>query len=192
MASGSELILGALLGASLAIPPGPMNAWIVGASSRSYRAGVATGLGAVTADGILGIAVFLLGRATDLHSVVRFVYVLGAGVMAYFTIRLLRGVGRPPVLASELRTYSQSLVLGLSNPYQILWWLTAGVGFVYVGGPLLLAGLFGAIVLWVLALPVAVRAGTRRSPRVERAVLVGSAAAMAVFAAYFVLLAALA
>ena len=189
MTATGELILGALLGVSLAVPPGPMNAWIVGASSRSYRAGVATGLGAVTADAILGIVVYTLGRVAHLESVVRFVYVLGAAALAYFTFRLLRGIRQPPVVTNEVGSYAPSLALGLSNPYQILWWLTAGIGFVYVGGPLLLVGLFGALVLWVFFLPAAVRTGTRRSPRVQRAVAFGSAAAMAAFAAYFVALA---
>ncbi len=186
---GGELLLGVVLGLSLAGPPGPMNAWIAAAASRSYRSGVATGLGAVSADAILAAVVFLLSRTFDLEAGLRFVCLLGAAVMGFFSWRLASALRRPVRETAELRSFGQALGLGLSNPFQILWWLTGGVGFAYVGGAALLLGLFGALVGWVLAFPLAVRAGARRSPKVERGILVVSAAAMAGFAGYFLVLA---
>jgi len=67
----------------------------------------------------------------------------------------------------------------------VVWWLTAGVAFAYLGGPVLLLGLFGAIVLWVLAFPAAVHSGARRHPLVERGVRYASAVILLGFAAYF-------
>lgn len=184
-----EVVLGVALGLSLAVPPGPMNAWIAVGSARNYRAGVATGLGAMSADAVLGVLVYLLERSVDLSAVVRLVYGLGAAVMAFLAYRLLRPRRRPTEAAGKLRSYGQAFALGLTNPFQILWWLTAGIGFAYVGGAPLLLALFGAIAAWVVGFPALVRAGVRRSPRVEQAVRFGSGIALAGFAAYFLLLA---
>lgn len=192
MTSGSDLLLGLLLGASLAVPPGPMNVWIAAASARSYRAGVATGLAALSADAILAVGVYAVNRAVDLRGALVVLYALGAVVLVTFSWRLLAGraSSRPP--AADLRTFSQALVLGLSNPFQVLWWLTAGIAFAYLGGAVLLAGLFGAIAVWILSFPRVVRAGARRSPRIERVVVVASAVTLSGFAAYFAALAVLA
>ena len=183
-----SLAFGLVLGFSLAVPPGPMNAWIAAAAARSYRAGVVTGLGAMTADGVLGGAVFLLERVVDVHAAVRFVYLLGAGVMAYLGVLLLR---RDRSGARDLpleRTYLRALGIGLSNPFQVVWWLTAGVAFAYLGGAILLLGLFAAIVVWVVGFPWAVREGSRRRASYERSVRLVSGAILLAFAAYFVVL----
>lgn len=183
-----DLLVGVVLGFSLAVPPGPMNAWIAAVSVRSFRAGVVTGFGAMTADALLGSIVYLFDRAIDLHAVVRGVYLLGGGVMVYLGVHLLR---RGPGGASDLpdrRTFVRALLLGLSNPFQVLWWLTAGVAFAYLGGLVLLLGLFGAIVVWIVAFPWAVHAGTRRHAWVERGVRLASAGILFAFAVYFVAL----
>ncbi len=191
MASGGfELAFGLALGFSLAVPPGPMNAFIAAQSVRSRRRGTLTGLGAMSADAVLAAVVFLLSSALDLSAYARGLYLVGAVVMAYFGVHLLRtraetGAAGP----SDARTYTTALGIGLSNPFQILWWLTAGLAFAYLGGAVLLVGLFGAIAVWVVAFPIVVRAGAERSPRFAPAVTLVSAGAMIAFAAYFVVLA---
>lgn len=185
-----ELAFGLALGFSLSVPPGPMNALIAARSVRSFRLGVITGLGAMSADLVLGVAVYLLQSWVDLHSVVRVIYVLGAGVMAYFGYRLLapRTDGRTAA-PLDRATYSSALIFGLSNPFQILWWLTAGLAFAYLGGLVLFTGLFGAIALWIVVFPYGIRAGGQRYPRLQPVVTWVSGAIMAVFAIYFALLA---
>jgi threonine/homoserine/homoserine lactone efflux protein len=185
-----EAGVGLVLGFSLTIPPGPMNALIASQAVRAWRRGVITGLGAMSADAILGAVVFALSAAVDLTAYLRGVYALGCGVMAYFGYRLLRA--RPPAEGHELspaRTYSTALVIGVSNPFQILWWLTAGLAFAYLGGIVLFAGLFGAIAIWIVAFPYALSAGARRSPSLERWVTYGSGAVLLAFAVYFAYLA---
>jgi len=54
----ASLFSGLLLGYSLAVPPGPMNALIAAWSLRSFRHGFAVGAGAMSADFLL----MLLGR----------------------------------------------------------------------------------------------------------------------------------
>ena len=184
------LVLGVALGFSLTIPPGPMNALIASQTVRSLHAGIITGLGAMSADLVLGVLVYVLRTEIDFGSVVRWVYLIGAFVMAFLGCRLLYRAERPtPENASAIRTYSQGVLVGISNPFQIVWWFTAGLAFAYLGGLVLFVGLFAAIAVWVVVFPHALHLGTRRRPEVARAVVYGSSAIMLVFAAYFVLLA---
>ncbi|MGI0129942.1 MAG: lysine transporter LysE, partial [Thermoplasmata archaeon] len=103
-----SVLFGLALGFSLTIPPGPMNALIASQTVRSLRDGVITGFGAMSADLALGVLVYAFRSAIDLGSVVRWVYLVGAGVMIFLGSRLLLKPalpGTPP--ASGLRTYSQ-------------------------------------------------------------------------------------
>ncbi len=185
-----EVAAGLLLGFTLTAPPGPMNVLIATQAVRSFRRGVVTGFGAMSADAVLGVVVFVFSAAVDLTKFIRPVYALGCVVMGYLGYRLfLRRASVVPPPASTARTYSTALLLGLSNPFQILWWLTAGLAFAYVGGLVLFAGLFGAIGVWIVAFPYAFSSGARHSPPVERWVTYGSGFLMIAFAAYFAFLA---
>lgn len=184
------LALGLVLGFSLTIPPGPMNALIAARAVRGLRSGILTGFGAMSADLVLGIVVYGLRATVDLSSIVRYVYAVGAIVMAVFGYRLLtRSEASATVDLDSVSVYSQAVVVGLSNPFQIVWWLTAGLAFAYLGGLVLFGGLFAAILVWILAFPYAIHFGTRNRPRVSRAVVYVSTALLFAFAAYFALLA---
>ena len=185
-----SLLFGLALGFTLTIPPGPMNALIAFQSVRSLRGGIITGVGAMSADLVLGVLVYAVHAVLDLGAVLRWVYLVGAVVMTVFGVRILLRVGAPePPSRSGIRTYTQAVLVGVSNPFQIAWWLTAGLAFAYLGGLVLFVGLFAAIAIWVVAFPYALHLGTRRHPEVARAVVYVSVALMLAFAAYFVLLA---
>jgi threonine/homoserine/homoserine lactone efflux protein len=167
-----------------------MNALIASRAAVTLRAGIVTGFGAMSADLVLGALVYGLRSVVDLGSVVRYVYLVGAVVMAYLGYRIL--TSPPTPVAAEpagLRTYSQALGVGLSNPFQIVWWLTAGLAFAYLGGLVLYAALFAAVLVWVLVFPYAIHLGTRRRPSVARAVLYASGGILLAFAVYFAYLA---
>ncbi len=186
----TSILFGLALGFSLTIPPGPMNALIASRAAISLRLGIVTALGAMSADLVLGALIYALRSVVDLASVLRYVYVVGAIVMAYLGYRLLTA---PPTPATAepagLRTYTQALGLGLSNPFQIVWWLSAGLAFAYLGGLVLYAALFAAVLVWVLAFPTAIHFGTRHRPAAARAVVYVSGAILLVFAVYFAYLA---
>jgi len=185
-----DLAFGLLLGFSLTIPPGPMNAFILARSVRSFREGLTAGMGAMSADLVLGVVVYSLRSALNLSSELRWIYLIGAAVMVYLGLSLLRT--RAESSAGEtagIRTYTSALGLGLSNPFQIVWWLTAGLAFAYFGGLILFVGLFGAVAVWIVAFPWAVHLGTERRPEVARALIVVSAAVIFGFAGYFLVLA---
>ncbi len=187
-----ELGSGVLLGFSLAAPPGPMNALIAVRATRSYGAGLVTAGGALTADAILGLVVFTLGSLVDLSRFVAYVYSLGGVVMVLVAILLLRDrPADPEARIPALTTYSQALAFALRNPFQIVWWLTAGIAFAYVGGAWLFAGLFGAIGIWIVTFPWLVHRGSLRFPSVRGWIKVASAAVMLGFAAYLAVQAAL-
>lgn len=185
-----ELGFGLVLGFSLTIPPGPMNAFIASQSVRSFHEGVWAGLGAMSADLVLGVLVFALHSEFDLAAEVRWIYLLGAVVMVYLGVSLLRPKPQAPVPATGgSRTYAKALGLGLSNPFQILWWLTAGLAFAYLGGLVLFVGIFAAIAVWIVAFPWALHIGTRERPEVARAVVIVSGIAIFAFAGWFLFLA---
>lgn len=185
-----DLAFGVLLGFSLAIPPGPMNAFILARAVRSFREGVTAGLGAMSADLVLGVVVYSLRSVLDLSAEIRWVYLVGAGVMVYLGVDVLRSRSETTTRETAgVRTYTSALGLGLSNPFQIIWWLTAGLAFAYFGGIVLFVGLFGAIAVWVVAFPWAVHRGTERRPEVGRALIVVSVAMIFGFAGYFLFLA---
>ncbi len=186
----TDLGFGMVLGFSLTIPPGPMNALIASISARSYRGGVVTGLGALSADLVLGGIVFGLYSEVHLAPVVRWVYAVGAVVMVYLGLRILRSPAEAPGEDEiGVRTFARALALGITNPFQIVWWISAGLAFAYLGGPVLFVGLFGAVALWVVAFPFAVHAGTRGHPSARRPIAVASALILFGFALYFAALA---
>jgi threonine/homoserine/homoserine lactone efflux protein len=186
MTLGFLVVAGLVLGFSLTIPPGPMNALIANRTMRSLRAGIMTGLGAMTADALLGAVVYLVHARVDLGASVRWVEAIGAVVLALMVYRLLRETAAPAAPPpADVRVYSGALIVGITNPFQILWWVTVGLAFAYVGGAALFAGLFAAIAVWVVLFPYALTEGVRRDPRVPRFVAVGSAVMLGAFAMFF-------
>jgi threonine/homoserine/homoserine lactone efflux protein len=185
-----DLGFGLVLGFSLTIPPGPMNAFIASQSVRSFREGVTAGLGAMSSDLALGLLIFTLHSEVDLVAALRWIYIVGAAVMVYLALGILRGgSGRVAPATSGAHTYTKAFGLGISNPFQVAWWLTAGLAFAYLGGAVLFVALFGAIAAWIVAFPWAVHFGTERRPELARAVPIVSAALIFGFAGYFLYLA---
>ena len=222
------LAAGAVFGFALAAPPGPMNAVIAEESVlRGWLAGFTAGLGAMTADfvflllSLAGVVAFL-----DSAPTVRAVMIAAGGVlMLYFASGAARDVGSdflvdadPPVDESAAtdgstvpgtRGFRKALLLALTNPYQILFWLTVGVGLlrpgtvdvlavlpvvgsdlagllvVETGSPVLLAGLFCGIVVWIVGFPATLVRVGRRVDAFAPAVAALSAVVLAGFGVAF-------
>ena len=197
-----SLVGGGLLGLSLAAPPGPMNAIIAEESvNRSWRAGFAAGLGAMSADAtffllaLAGVVAFIRDAPT-----VRGIMVgIGGLLMFYFAYGAVQGAGefRDPD-AAERSGFTKAFALALTNPYQITWWLTAGVGLLHPGtiqafgysfaaanGVLTITGFFAGIVLWITSFPAALRAAGNQVDALGRAVAYGSALVLVWFGIAF-------
>jgi L-lysine exporter family protein LysE/ArgO len=180
---------GFLLGLGAAMPIGPVNIVIMNEALRHYPRAVAIGLGAMGADmfylsaAVLGLAPFLqtpwvqtlLGSAGTL-------FLLVLGVMLFRHRRdepecELTGSG--PLLGA----YIKGLMLTLTNPYTVGFWLS--VTAVGVGGslPWLTAGLVSAILLWIIVMPWIVRRHRNRlGSAVRRRVNTVAAAILLLFA----------
>lgn len=184
---------GVVFGLALAAPPGPMNAVIAEESVlRGWPAGFRAGLGAMVAD-VLFFLLALAGVVTVFEAFPRLrtgTIMIGGLVMLYFAYGALESVdetltGDGPT-DEDGKGFSKAFVLGITNPYQILFWLTVGVGLlspgtvdvlgtlpavgerltgllvVETGSPVLLGGLFGGILFWIVVFPAALVIGRER------------------------------
>ena len=207
----STFLAGVAFGLALAAPPGPMNAVIAEESVlRGWGSGFKAGLGAMTADLVflalaLAGAVAVVERAPTLRNAM---VAVGGLLMLYFAYGAARGAKESfrAAAAPEGRGFSKAFVLALTNPYQILFWLTVGVGLlapgqidvlayatdaltglvvVETGHPALVVGLFGGIVVWIVGFPAALVATEQRMENAAPVIAVLSAAVLVLFGAYF-------
>ena len=208
---------GVVFGLALAAPPGPMNAIIAEESVlRGWPAGFRAGLGAMTADFIffllsLGGVVAALNRLPRLRAAM---VIVGGGLMWYFAVDAARSTRETLAPSGDGGTaggkgFRKAFVLALTNPYQILFWLTVGVGLLapgridvlahtpYVGDSLtgllivqtgtaaLLVGLFGGIAVWIVGFPATLVAARRRVESLAPLVAGVSALVLAGFGTLF-------
>ena len=206
LASG---LAGVALGLSLAAPPGPMNAIIAEESVlRGWGSGFRAGLGAMTADAAF-FALALLGVVAvvqDAPTVRGVLFGLGGLLMLYFAYGAASdaratfgpatadGGASPGARDEDGKGFRKAFVLALTNPYQILWWLTAGVGLldpgtvsvdalgglsVSTGSPVIVAGFFAGILAWISGFPAALVTVGRRVDAFAPVVAYLSAAVLA-------------
>jgi len=188
----ATIVAGMLFGLALAAPPGPMNAIIAEESVvRGFGSGFRAGLGAMTAD-VLFFLLALAGAVTVVERAPRIraaMVAIGGLLMLYFALDAARSTEETltaEAASGESRGFTKALVLGLTNPYQILFWLTVGVGlleagqldplaqFPYVGdavagvfvvqtgSPALIGGLFGGVLVWIVGFPAGLVAAGQR------------------------------
>ncbi|MFB6172863.1 MAG: LysE family translocator [Haloarculaceae archaeon] len=215
MALLATLVAGAVFGLALAAPPGPMNAIIAEESVlRGWLSGFTAGLGAMLAD----LCFFLLSLAGVVAVVREFpllqgtMVAVGGVLMLYFAYGAARNAQatfRAQADHGESKGFRKAFALALTNPYQILFWLTIGVGLltpgqqdllaqtpyvgdalagvlvVETGSPALVAGLFGGIAVWIVGFPATLVTAERRVEALAPAVAYASAAVLGGFGVYF-------
>lgn len=208
------MVAGVVLGLSLAAPPGPMNAIIAEESAvRGWLAGVRAGLGAMSADACF-LLVALAGVATVLREAPTLRAVMtgvGGVLMLYFALGAARSA-RESFGGREVgpsKGFRRTFALSLTNPYQVLWWLTVGVTLldpgslslaipyagtlaVSTGSPAIVVGFFAGITLWITLFPAALCALGRRIDGFTPLVAAASAAVLAGFGLLFLYRAAVA
>ncbi len=212
---GISFLAGVLFGLALAAPPGPMNAIIAEESViRGWIAGVVTGLGAMTAD-VVFFVLALAGVATVVEewpTLRGTMITVGGLLMLYFAYDAL-GSMESSLTETEVSTssrgFQKALLLGLTNPFQILFWLTVGIALldpgtidilgytpylgdavtgvlvVETGSIALLAGLFGGIGVWIVGFPALLVASDRRVDSLAPVVAAASALILGVFGLIF-------
>jgi len=212
----TTVVGGVVFGLALAAPPGPMNAIIAEESAlRGWWAGFAAGLGAMVAD----LCFFLLALAgavtvvRNAPTVRRAMVAVGGLLMLYFAYGAVRDATAlssvEATAADESHGFRKAFVLALTNPYQVLFWLTVGVGLldpgqvdvlaplpvvgpavagrfvVRTGHPGLLAGLFGGVLVWITGFPATIVAARSRVERLAPVVAWLSAVLLAGFGLFF-------
>ena len=203
---------GVVFGLALAAPPGPMNAVIAEeAVIRGRFAGARAGLGAATADFVFFLLA-LLGIVTFIQQfeLLRAAMVVAGGcIMLYYAYGAVEDVQETYTADAGTepgKGFRKAFVLALTNPYQILFWLTVGIGLlqagtvdalaplsaafsgllvVRTGSPALLVGLFAGIGVWITGFPAALVAARDRMDALAPAVAYASAAVLAGFGCYF-------
>ena len=206
MSSIVAAVAGVVLGLSLAAPPGPMNAVIAEESVvRGVRAGMSAGLGAMSADACFLVLAWV-GVATVLQDAPRLqgaLLAIGGLLLLLFAFDAVRDARRftPDAEASGGRGFVKAFSLSLTNPFQLLWWLTVGVTLldprtmtlslgpieatIATGSPAIVAGFFAGIGIWITAFPAALVALGRRIDGFAPLVALGSAAVLAAFGLLF-------
>lgn len=204
---------GMLFGLALAAPPGPMNAIIAEESVlRGWFAGFKAGFGALTAD-FCFFLLALIGAVTIIDAIPRLraaMVGIGGLLMLYFAYDAVRETAF--VTQETVGTgkgFWKALVLALTNPYQIVFWLTVGIGllrpgtvdvFAHVpvvndtltgllvittGSPAILIGLFLGILCWIVLFPASLVFAGQRIDRFAPTVAYLSAVVLVAFGAWF-------
>jgi len=203
-----SLLAGVALGLSLAAPPGPMNAIIAEESVlRGWWSGFRAGLGAMSADACFFVLA-LAGVVTvvqDAPVVQGVLFGLGGVLMLYFAYGAATDANEAfggsaasdePTdgTGADSKGFRKAFVLALTNPYQILWWLTAGVTLldpgtftidalgglaISTGSPVIVVGFFAGIAVWISGFPAALVTVGRRVDAFAPVVAVVSAAVLA-------------
>ena len=214
LGAATTVVAGVVFGLAIAAPPGPMNAIIAEESVlRGWTAGFRAGLGAMTAD----VCFFVLAVIGAVAVVERFpivrglAFAVGGALMLYFAYTAARDATASTDAAAPegSRGFRKAFVLALTNPYQIVFWLTVGVGLlepgridvlaalpaagealsgvlvVSTGSPTLLVGFFTGIVVWIVGFPATLVAAERRAAGVGPTVAYASALVLAAFGLLF-------
>ncbi|MES2153511.1 MAG: LysE family transporter [bacterium] len=155
-----HLAVGFGLGASLAIPPGPVNALIAREAGRhGTMAGIRAGIPAPIVDTTYMLLVlFGVAHLVDLQAIAPWLAGVGAFLMAYLawdTVRVRHGV-------RELPGPWAVWAVTLSNPFQYAWWISAGVTFLAATGAWGIAGFLCAIFGWVVTFSFLVSRGAQK------------------------------
>jgi threonine/homoserine/homoserine lactone efflux protein len=193
------LFAGLVLGLSLAAPPGPINATMAQRVSlrKTWIAGFAVGLGAMTSDGVY-LAITYLGWA-DVISVIKgaigWVYLIGGCVMMIFASFMILQYRRRSKNANHEKqqvktkgthfSYLLGLSMGFSNPFSIAWWLSVGLASISSFGPVVVVGFFTGILLWLVIFNAILKLGSLRIANFELIALYISAAVLFGFGLYF-------
>lgn len=179
--------IGLLLGLTLGLPPGPIIAQMaVDVARGKPMSGIGVGLGAVTADACFFTLValgLLVALPPDGFLVV--LSVAGAllmGVLARDAVRVARQPDKPT--RRVLNGFPGGFMLAVLSPFNIGWWLTAGVTFLAIHGNLLAVGFFTGLLGVVFGYTGVFHLGAKRFPRMVTYVGYTSGVFLAAFALF--------
>ena len=185
----SAAALGIVLGISLAAPPGPITAMIVEKASQSALSGVSVGFGAMSADFIMLIIVLSLGYTVALSRHDEIVYLAGAVAFFLMAYLIARSDNSSAPIHRRSSGYLSGLLVGIVNPFQIIWWFTAGLGFYEKFSYYPFIFLFVGITIWLFTLGYLIRFSVIKFGKKVKGITKGfSTIVLIAFGIYFMLL----
>jgi len=183
-----------------ALMPGPLLTVTVGeAARRGFWAGPLIILGHALLEAAL-VLLLLAGVGVWLHrpAILGVVALLGAGMLGWMGLGLIRASrhGRLQIdseAPSGLNPVLAGVLMSLSNPYWLIWWLTIGLGYVifatqygFLGVALFYLGHIAADLAWYSLVSGAVARGRQfLSDRLYRGFLAGCGLFLFGFGGYF-------
>jgi threonine/homoserine/homoserine lactone efflux protein len=182
-------VSGVVLGVTIAAPPGPVNATAAQQATKSWLSSWLVLAGATTADGIFFVLTYY-GLTAFIASVEvkEALFLVGGALMlclAFFTIRN----AKRPLQSRKKRTgypYLLGLSIGISNPFQLAWWVTVGIGMISTFGLSIVVGFFSGIVVWTLLFATVLHASVTRYERAYSVLVYASGIILAGFGVWFV------
>ncbi len=148
-------LTGVILGISMAAPPGPVMTIIMNRSLNGVKQGFLVGMGAMTADIILLLVVLELNSVVNFSIVEPYVFLAGGLFFVYLAYKIFNKRNEEiEDTHDEIRSgnYLRGLTVGILNPMQIGWWLTAGLGILRTEGItpyyFFYAGIIGYVLLF--------------------------------------------
>ncbi|MGQ9758981.1 MAG: LysE family translocator [Candidatus Methanomethylicaceae archaeon] len=169
-------LAGIALGLSIAAPPGPVNAIIAVQSTRSILRGFLVGLGAMTSDATFLTITYYMRQVFEIQGAVRITLSVLSSILlaylAYMTIKSVRSTKNPEVTTKKISPipYLMGLSIGLTNPFQIAWWMSVGLSLISSIGLVIILGFFGGIVFWIISFPILIHFAQSKIPYVYKMV----------------------
>ncbi len=188
----TTLLTGVVLGLSIAAPPGPVNAtaaYEVG--TKSWLSGWLVELGATTGDGIFFVLTYYgLTKLIAGGRLSQALFLIGGFILLYLAYSTLRNARLKTISRSKSgrkSPYLLGLSVAMTNPYQIIWWITVGVGMVSNFGLSILLGLFAGILAWTVIYTTVLSVGLARYQKAYPFVMGASGLILAVFGIWFLI-----
>ncbi len=179
--------LGIFLGLSMAAPPGPVNSLIIERSIKSLYDGAKIGFGAMTADFIFMVLIFAFQKTINFSYFLPIIYLAGALVFLYFAIDMKLHNAESTSNEFTFYGYFKGLGTGLVNPYQIIWWLSAGLAIFETFGFTLFYFFFIGICIWIITITALVHYSYLKYGDVIRRILTHfSFVVLLIFSAIFI------
>jgi threonine/homoserine/homoserine lactone efflux protein len=148
-----EFIFGFILGLSIAAPPGPVNAIIANEAIKSPLHGTAVGAGAMSADLLFFLIVYNIKSYVPVY-ISNYIYILSSIILFYLAYGVLKSKSSSRGIKGN---YFVGLTMGITNPYQIIWWFTVGLFMVKSYSIALAYGFFSGIFIWIIIFPFFVK-----------------------------------
>lgn len=158
-------------------------------ATRSWLSGWLVTAGATTADGLFFVLTYI-GIARLVTAGERgLLFIAGGALMLYLAYSTAKRAVKPPLEGGEeargRSPFLLGLTLGLTNPFQLGWWVAVGAGMVAEFGLNIAAGFFLGIVGWTIVFTSMVATGVARYRSAAPWISYTSAALMAAFGLWF-------